>query len=194
MSDFGAADQHGKLAAQVKKVSDKGLPPVHLWNPEFSGDIDIRIARNGDWFYQESIFTRLKLVRLFSTVLRKDEDDYYLVTPVEKWRIKVDDAPFVITQIDAETINGQACLIAETNTGERVSLDKDHPLWVEINDGNAEPSPYIRVRDRLDGLVARSVYYQLVEHAEERLIDGKVCVGVESLGQFFSLGTLDEPL
>ncbi|MCW8885317.1 MAG: DUF1285 domain-containing protein [Motiliproteus sp.] len=180
-----------KLADQVKKASKKGLPPVHLWNPDFCGDIDIRIARNGEWFYQGSVFTRQSLVNLFSTVLRKDDEEYFLVTPVEKLRIQVDDAPFVITAIEQKQLKGTPVLCAETNTGDQITIDQAHPLWVVQDSDSGEPSPYVRVRDRLDGLIARSVYYQLIELAEERILDGKTCLGVESAGEFFVLGELD---
>ena len=177
------------LAEHARKASDKGLPPVHLWNPEFCGDIDIRIARNGDWYYRGSIFTRLSMVKLFSTILRKDDDDYYLVTPVEKVRIQVDDAPFTIVSMETAEENGLRIKM-ETNTGERLCVDKEHPLWVETDDDSGEPSPYVRVRDRLHALVSRSVFYQLVELAEPKDVDGRPCLVVESAGQAFQLGEI----
>ncbi len=179
------------LATTITRVSKKGLPPVHSWNPDFCGDIEIRIARNGDWFYQDSIFTRHALVKLFSTVLRKDADDYYLVTPVEKLRIQVEDAPFVITRADFKQIEGQRCLQVETNTGDIVVVDKTHPLWVVVDPNSGEPSPYILVRDRLDAFVSRSVFYQLVDQAEERQFEGSSQLGLHSAGEFFELGDLD---
>lgn len=188
MANNDADKRTQALADQVRKAGAKGLPPVHLWHPERCGDIDIRIARNGDWFYQDSLFTRPALVRLFSTILRKDGDDYYLVTPVEKMRIEVEDAPFVITQLDSEVREGRPYLLMETNTGDRFCLDSDHPLWVCSDACSDEPTPYVRVRDRLDGLISRSVFYRLVDLATTRDVDGALCLGVESAGEFFIMG------
>ncbi len=166
-------------------------PPVHLWNPPFCGQIDMRIARNGSWHYMGSPIPRPAMVKLFASILRREADDsYVLVTPVEKCGIRVDDAPFVAVEATVEG-EGAARLIAfRTNVDDVVPLDAEHPLRVSVHPETGEPSPYLLVRDRLEALIARPVYYQLVEMAEERSIDGKAMLGVESAGQFFVLGEM----
>lgn len=159
--------------------SGKGLPPVHLWNPEFCGDIDMRIRRDGSWDYMGTPITRLRMVKLFSTILRRDDDDYFLVTPVEKVGIKVDDAPFVAVEMD---VKGDQ-IVFRTNLDDYVKVDDDHPIRVSINAETGEPSPYILVRDNLEALISRSVYYQLAEHVTEQ--DGKL--GILCNGSFYPL-------
>lgn len=173
------------LAAQI---SQKGLPPVHLWNPDFCGDIDIRIARDGTWFYMGSPIGRQRLVRLFSTVLRKDEDgEHYLVTPVEKLRIEVEDAPFVAVQVNEQGAGENQNLYFRTRTDDVVLADQEHRIWVEFSD-DGEPAPYIEVRNGLNALIARNVYYQLVELGTEIQTDARQQFGVWSKGEFFVLG------
>jgi len=173
------------LAARISK---KGLPPVHLWNPELCGEIDMRIARDGTWYYNGSPIGRKRLVRLFSTVLRKDEDDeHYLVTPVEKLRIDVEDAPFVVVEVEEKGHGQDQVLYFRTKTDDIVTAGPKHPIWIEFSD-NGEPSPYIHVRNRLNGKLARNVYYQLVEIGEEFVDAGETKFGVWSDGEFFVLG------
>ncbi|OED42996.1 hypothetical protein ACH42_11295 [Endozoicomonas sp. (ex Bugula neritina AB1)] len=168
---------------------NKGLPPVHSWNPPFCGDIDMRIHRDGSWYYNGSEITRPAMVRLFSTVLRRDEDNcYYLVTPVEKVRIQVDDAPFVITGMTQRGGSAGNEFVFTTNVGDEVILNQNHPLRVEEDAQTGEPSPYIRVRDRLDGLLHRNVFYQLVDLASEQPSTEKTELVVISQGHSFSLG------
>lgn len=166
-------------------------PPVHLWNPPFCGQIDMRIARNGSWHYMGSPIPRPAMVKLFASILRREADDsYVLVTPVEKCGIRVDDAPFVAVEATVAG-EGDARLIAfRTNVDDIVPLDAGHPLRVSVNPATGEPSPYVLVRDRLEALLARPVYYQLVEMAEERSLDGRAMLGVQSAGQFFVLGEM----
>jgi len=177
------------FAADAQKLSGKkGLPPVHLWNPEFCGDIDMRIRRDGSWDYMGSPISRLSMVKLFSTILRHDDDGkYYLVTPVEKVGIRVDDAPFVAVELQTEAQGRDQILHFRTNVDDVVTLDKAHPLRIQLAD-NGEPSPYILVRDRLEALISRPVYYELAGMVEE--IDGQY--GVWSAGVFFSLGDAGE--
>lgn len=180
-----------QLAKHAGGAADEGskLPPVHLWNPDFCGEIDIRIARNGDWFHEGSVIARPAMVRLFSTILRRDDDnEFYLVTPVEKLRIQVDCAPFLITQMDVSG-DGRSCeLRFKTNVGDTVIASQEHPVIVETDPVTGHPSPRIRVRDRLDALISRSVYYSLVDLAEERKGAEGTELGVWSCGHFFSLG------
>ncbi len=167
-------------------------PPVHLWNPPFCGQIDMRIARNGSWHYMGSPIPRPAMVKLFASILRREPDDsYVLVTPAEKCGIRVDDAPFVAVEATVADAEGGGRLIAfRTNVDDVVPLDAGHPLRISVNPATGEPSPYVLVRDRLEALLARPVYYQLVELAEERSVDGKAVLGVHSAGQFFVLGDM----
>ena len=145
----------------------RGIPPVQDWHPEREGEIDIRIARDGSWHYQGSPIGRQRMVRLFSTILRRDPDDhFYLVTPAEKLRIRVEDAPFVAVELAVEGDGGDRRLVFRTNVNEVVTADAEHPIRVVTDPATGEPAPYIRVRGRLDALIARSVFYELVEMAE----------------------------
>lgn len=142
------------------------LPPVESWNPRLSGDIDIRIARDGTWYHEGGAITRLELVRLFSSLLKREDDEYFLVTPVEKWRIQVDDAPFVIVALEREVdADGTQQLVFATNVGDQVIAGPDHPLRV-VDASARGTAPYLLVRRNLEGLLSRPVYYQLAEIAE----------------------------
>ncbi|WP_439888178.1 DUF1285 domain-containing protein [Pseudomonas sp. MBLB4123] len=185
MSDPGKA---GELLAQIPKGEAKGLPPVHLWNPDFCGDIDMRIARDGSWFYMGTPIGRKPMVRLFSTILRRDGDDYFLVTPVEKVGIRVDDAPFVAVTLRVEGEGERQALYFTSNVEDEVLAGAEHPLRVELDDRTQEPAPYVHVRANLEALVHRNVFYQLVELAVPREIDGQTWLGVWSAGSFFPLG------
>lgn len=158
----------------------RGLPPVHLWNPPNCGDIDIRITRDGRWIHEGAPIAREALVRLFSTILRRDPDGFYLVTPVEKLRLQVDDAPFVAVRLD-RTDGG---LRFVTNVGDAVELGAEHPLRVETDPDSQEPAPYVHVRGGLEARLTRPVFYELVDLAEEQ--DGEL--RVRSNGAWFSLG------
>ena len=164
------------------------MPPVHLWNPDFCGDIDMRIARDGTWYYLGTPIGRKPMVRLFSTIIRRDGDDYFLVTPVEKVGIRVDDAPFVAVTLDVEGSGEQQVLRFTSNVDDQVAAGKDHPLRVEIDSRTQEPSPYILMRSNLEALIHRNVFYQLVELAVPREIDGQVWLGVWSSGEFYPIG------
>lgn len=183
MTDSGKASD---LFAQVPK--SKGLPPVHLWNPAFCGDIDMHIARDGTWFYQGTPIGRKPMVRLFSTILRRDGDDYLLVTPVEKVGIKVDDAPFVAVRLDVQGEGERQVLRFITNVEDEVEAGPEHPLRVVIDPRTQEPSPYVHVRANLEALINRNVFYQLVELAVSRTVDGQRWLGVWSHGEFFPIG------
>lgn len=169
------------LAESARAAQKGGLPPVHLWNPPHCGHIDMRIARDGTWFYMGTPIGRPELVRLFSTILRKDGDDYVLVTPVEKVGIIVDDAPFVAVDFNRR---GDA-LVFETNVGDFVTAGPDHPIRVERDPQTGEPSPYILVRANLEALIDRKSFYRLVEIGEHAVHDGDRWFGVRSQGVFF---------
>ncbi|WP_263260926.1 DUF1285 domain-containing protein [Pseudomonas sp. RIT-PI-S] len=174
------------LLGQIPKA--QGLPPVHLWNPAFCGDIDMRIARDGTWYYLGTPIGRKPMVRLFSTILRRDGDAWFLVTPVEKVGITVDDAPFVAVLLEVEGEGERQRLHFTDNVENRFTAGAAHPLRVETDAGTGEPAPYVLVRDNLEALVHRNVFYQLVELAVTREINGQQCLGVWSAGEFFSLG------
>ena len=177
----------GRLDDLQELLSAKKLPPVHLWEPENVRDIDIRIARNGDWFYNGSLIQRKRMVSLFSTVLRVDDDENtYLVTPHEKLRIVVEDAPFTAVLLEARGVGSEQVLIFTTNTGERVVADKEHPIYVKYQQTNGEPSPYVLVRDRLHALISRSVFFELGELSVQQ----DDIYGVFSSGEFMPMAQL----
>ncbi len=181
------------LAEIMARLQDKSLPPVHLWNPEFCGDIDMRIARDGTWFYMGTPIGRPRMVKLFSTVLRHDDDDkFYLVTPVEKIGITVDDAPFVAVEATVFGEGEDQTLVFRTNVDEEVIAGPDNPIRVEIDPETQEPSPYVLVRDNLEALIGRSVFYQLVDLGEQVEQDGQEVLGVWSKGEFFTIGETEE--
>ncbi len=151
------------LASSARAASKGGLPPVHLWNPPFCGDLDMRIARDGTWFYQGTPIGRAELVRLFSTILKREGEDYYLVTPVEKVGITVDDAPFVAVDFEASGTGDRQSLTFETNVGDRVTAGPKAPIRVERDAETDEPSPYVLVRANLEALIDRKSFYRLVE-------------------------------
>ena len=167
----------------------RGKPPVHLWNPPFCGEIDMRIARDGSWHYMGSPIRRPALVKLFSGILRREPDNsYVLVTPVEKCGIRVDDAPFLAVEMTVAGAGDDRLIAFRTNVDDVVPLDGEHPLRVETDPETGEPSPYVRVRDGLDALIARPVFYELVDLAEEYREDGRRRLGLRSGGRFFVLG------
>lgn len=184
MSGPGKAND---LLAQIPKA-EKGLPPVHLWNPDFCGDIDMRIARDGTWYYLGTPIGRKPMVKLFSTIIRRDGDLYFLITPVEKVGIKVDDAPFVAVTLEVEGRGENQVLRFTTNVDEQVVAGAEQPLRVVIDPQTQEPAPYILVRNNLEALIHRNVFYQLVELAQTRTLEGQNWLGVWSSGTFFPIG------
>lgn len=173
------------IAASVKDAGKGGLPPVHLWNPEYCGDLDIRIARDGTWFYLGTPIGRKELVRLFSTIIRKDGDEYFLVTPVEKVGITVDDAPFVAVDFDVSNPGPDQTLTFETNVGDFATAGPDNPIRVERNPDSGEPSPYVLIRANLEALIDRKSFYRLVDIGCHQDHEGTSWFGIRSLGQFF---------
>ncbi|TNC52539.1 DUF1285 domain-containing protein [Rubellimicrobium rubrum] len=171
------------LAQAAQAAARRGPPPVHLWNPPHCGDIDMRIARDGTWFYLGTPIGRPAMVRLFSTILRLDPDGYVLVTPVEKVGITVDDAPFVAVDVDVQGDD----LTFRTNVDEEVTAGPDHPIRVERDPATGEPSPYILVRRNLEALIDRKTFYRLVDMGEIRDHEGAEWFGVRSQGVFFPI-------
>jgi hypothetical protein len=156
------------------------------------GVFDIRINRDGLWFYHGTLIGRRELVKLFASVLRRDSDGRYLLeTPAEKGVIEVEDAPFVAVELTVEGTGPAQKLIFRTNIDENVVADADHPLRIVVDPVTGEPSPYVEVRDRLEARLSRSVYYELVELGGEETINEETQFGVWSAGTFFVLGKLD---
>ncbi len=159
------------------------LPPVHLWHPERVGSIDIRIAADGTWFHEGAAIRRVAIARVFSTILRLEEGQHYLVTPAEKLAIEVEDAPFVAVDMESSGQGSDRHLVFATNLADAVLADAEHPITVEGT--RDQPRPYVEVRDGLRALIARSVFYRLVEEAETEA-GGEVSIW--SAGTRFVLG------
>ncbi|MDB0018430.1 DUF1285 domain-containing protein [Planktomarina temperata] len=170
------------IAASVSAATrGKGLPPVHLWNPPFCGDLDIRIARDGTWFYLGTPIGRPALVKLFSSILKKEAGKYYLVTPVEKVGIQVDDAPFVAVDVD----HREGDLHFTTQVGDTMIAGPDHPIRVERDPETGEPSPYVLVRSNLEALIDRKSFYRLVDLGLHEIWKGESWFGLRSQSTFF---------
>jgi len=170
------------IAASVSAATrGKGLPPVYLWNPPFCGDLDIRIARDGTWFYLGTPIGRPALVKLFSSILKKEAGKYYLVTPVEKVGIQVDDAPFVAVDVD----HRDGDLHFTTQVGDTMIAGPDHPIRVERDPETGEPSPYVLVRSNLEALIDRKSFYRLVDLGLHEIWKGESWFGLRSQSTFF---------
>jgi hypothetical protein len=184
----------GLTAAAREASTDparKGLPPVHLWNPPFCGDLDMRIAGDGTWFYMGTPIGRPALVRLFSTILKREDGKHFLVTPVEKVGIRVDDAPFLAVEMAKESDGRGVVLRFRTNVDDWVICDSSHRLRFEVAaDGGL--MPYLHVRADLWAKVTRALYYDLVDMGEERVVDGHPMFGVASSGEFFAMADAEQ--
>ncbi|MDC3208741.1 DUF1285 domain-containing protein [Pelagibacteraceae bacterium] len=174
------------------KSNKKSLPPIEKWNPPFCGDIDMTISKSGKWYYMGSEIKRPAMVKLFSGILRLESDNsYYLVTPVEKVRIQVEDAPFVAVAITKEQSEGMNTVTFRTNLNDEIVLSKENPLSIEVKK-NDEPSPYITVRNNLRALISRSVFYELVDLAETIPIDGVQYLAIKSQGEIFKIHKVED--
>ncbi len=182
------------LAALLGRAGDGAGPrPVEAWNPPFCGDLDMRIAANGRWFYQGTPIAREALVTLFASILRRDADGrFYLVTPVEKVGIRVEDAPFLAVEMHAAGSGETQSLTFRTHLGEVVVAGDAHPLRFEIEEATGGLKPYILVRGRLEARLTRSLAFDLVARAEEVETDGRQRLGVWSGGRFFAFETEPE--
>ncbi len=193
MANQGRTTNQGleALTTAAGKTAGKGLPPVHLWNPPFCGDLDMRIASDGTWYYMGTPIGRPALVRLFSTILKRENGKHFLVTPVEKVGIRVDDAPFLAVEMQRETDERGAALRFRTNVDDWVRCDASHRLRFESSvDGGL--TPYLHVRADLWAKVTRAIYYDLVELGEERVVDGRPMFGVTSAGEFFPMADAEQ--
>jgi hypothetical protein len=166
---------------------NKGLPPVERWNPPFCGDIDMRIAADGTWFYQKTPIGRPALVKLFASVLKREADKYFLVTPVEKVGIVVEDAPFLAVEMNPSAGGVSPILQFRTNVDDWVAAGPGHALRFELQPANGGLKPYLHVRRDLWAKVTRALFYDLVALGEERDVDGKAMFGVVSGGEFFAM-------
>ena len=173
------------LASAAKAAGKKGPPPVHLWNPPFCGDLDMEIRRDGTWFYLGTPIGRHALVKLFSSILRKEGEDYFLVTPVEKVGIRVVDAPFVAVDAEVSGEDAHQAITFTTNVEDVVTAGPDHPIRVERDPATGEPSPYVLIRRNLEALIDRKTFYRLVEIGQHREHEGRDWFGLWSGGQFF---------
>jgi len=179
MADIEAIEAHSESRRQ--------------WKPAREGAIDIRIAADGTWYHEGRPFQRDSLVRLFASVLRREADEYFLVTPAEKLRIEVEDAPFVAGLVERIDDGGQPAIVLTTNIGSRIVVDADHPLRVEVDDDSGEPRPYVKMHDGLEALIVRGAFFELASFAEETQRDGARFLSVSSRGVQFELGRCDDP-
>ena len=168
---------------ELSKLDEDSFPPVEEWNPPLCENVHMKIDRSGKWYFMHSPIGRERMIKLFSRVLRRDGEEYFLVTPVEKIKIEVEDKPFVITDFETQDIEGEQVILFKTNTDEVFELNKQHPLRVVLDQETLEPSPYITVRSNLEGLISRNVYYKLIDIGEE--IDGNY--GIYSSKTFHKL-------
>jgi hypothetical protein len=181
----GLMDLVTTLQSEAGLEKPRSLPPVHLWNPAHCGDIGLEIRRDGSWWQDGVRFSREKLVRLFSTILRKDSDGYYLVTPHEKVVITVEDAPFMAVRADRHEVDGRPVILLTTNVGDVVAVGAEHPLRVQHDPHTGEPSVYVRVRGGLEARLVRPAWYELVSWADEGESSE---MSVVSSGERFALG------
>lgn len=197
--NINAGEGAAGLAALISRAAElggdgsRGLPPVEKWNPPFCGDIDMEIRADGTWFYMGTPIGRAPLVRLFSTVLRRDEDGRtYLVTPVEKLGIRVIDAPFLAVELSSGERDGRPVLTFRTSVGDVVEAGPEHPLRFVIHGDNRELKPYLLVRGRLEALLSRALMYELVALGEKIEIDGVSMFAVCSGETVFPIMPADE--
>jgi len=177
----------GIAAAARAAIKSKTFPPVMSWNPPFCGDLDIRIARNGTWYYLGTPIGRFELVKLFSSILKIEDGKYFLVTPIEKVGIKVDDAPFVAVDFNEIEITGEKALKFETQVGDEVIASDKNPIRVVRDAVSDEPAPYIHIRNGLDALIDRKTFYRLIDIGQHKKYENDDWFGIESASAFFPI-------
>jgi uncharacterized protein len=175
------------LASNARSASGKGPPPVHLWNPPFCGDLDMRIGSDGTWYYLKTPIGRPALVKLFASVLKREGEKYFLVTPVEKVGITVDDAPFMAVELKVEQGEGGRVLHFRTNVDDWVACGPGHALRFELEPVTGGLKPYLHVRRELWAKVSRALFYDLVDMGEEREAGGEQMFGIVSGGEFYPM-------
>lgn len=186
------ADLIGYASSLAGETGDRGLPPVDLWNPAYCGEIDLVIRRDGTWVHEGTPIGRARLVRLFSTILKKEGGRHYLVTPVEKLGVTVEDAPFLAVLMREDHGPEARRLVFTTNVGDELAAGPDHPVVFRKSPASGEMAPYIHVRSGLWALIARPVFYDLVGLGETREVGGEEMFGVQSGGMFFPFGPASE--
>src|SRR5579863_7826019 len=190
MAKEGQTGLEGITAALGR--AGKGPPPVERWNPAFCGDLDMHIAADGTWFYLKTPIGRPALVKLFASVLKREGDRYFLVTPVEKCGITVDDAPFLAVELNVEDGADGRVLHFRTNVDDWVTCGPQHALRFEPEIGTGGLKPYLHVRRDLWAKVTRALFFDLVEIGEERDVNGKAMFGVSSMGAFFPMAPAEQ--
>lgn len=186
-----ASERLFKSLQNMQDDYEESLPPVDKWNPDLNGDLDMRIDREGQWFYQGGKLNRPAMVKMFSSILKREGDDYFLLTPVEKWRITVDVAPFVMLSLRREEENGVQGIVLTSNVGNEVLIGPDNPFWIEEGI-ESTPLPMMMVRNNLPGLLSRNVFYELVSLCNPVTdADGKEQWVFESAGETYAIGSID---
>src|SRR3954471_18890498 len=193
MAKEGRSDKAGLdgILGAASDAGRRGPPPVHLWNPPFCGDLDMRIAADGAWYYLKTPIGRPALVRLFASVLKREGDKYFLVTPVEKCGIQVEDSPFLAVELNVEDKDGHPVLNFRTNVDDWVACGPDHALRFEPEPETVGLKPYLHVRRDLWAKVTRALFYDLVELGEERGVGGTRMFGIASRNEFFAMAPAD---
>jgi uncharacterized protein len=180
------------ITGAAARAASKGPPPVERWNPPFCGDLDMRIATDGTWYYLKTPIGRPELVKLFASVLKREGDRYFLVTPVEKWGIEVDDAPFLAVELKIVESADSRALHFRTNVDDWVACGPEHVLRFEREANTGGLKPYLHVRRDLWAKVTRALFFDLVALGEERDVGGKSMFGVVSMGMFFAMADAAE--
>jgi hypothetical protein len=180
------------ITGAARRAAGRAPPPVERWNPPFCGDLDMRIASDGTWFYLKTPIGRPELVKLFASVLKREGDKYFLVTPVEKCGIVVDDVPFLAVELKIEHRPGGRVLSFRTNVDDWVDCGREHPLRFERESSTGGLKPYLHVRRDLWAKVTRTLLFDLVELGEERDMEGRAMFGVASMGAFFPMAVAEE--
>jgi hypothetical protein len=180
------------ITGAISRAAAKGPPPVERWNPPFCGDLDMRIAADGTWYYLKTPIGRPALVKLFASVLKREDDKYFLVTPVEKCGIQVEDAPFLAVEMNVEPRATGRILHFRTNVDDWVACGPEHALRFEPEPGTGGLKPYLHVRRDLWAKVTRTLFFDLVELGEERDVAGRPMFGVVSMGSFFAMAGAEQ--
>lgn len=189
MPDNHTSDDMMQSLLRAAESAGDGFPPVEKWNPTHCDTMDLVIRRDGSWWHEGKRITRERLVKLFARILRKDDDGvHYLVTPVEKQAVEVETAPFVAVRVDRTGGDDEPVLLFTTNLGDVVAAGPEHPIRVEIDADTGEPEPFILIRGRLEALINRPAFYELVEAADVREVGEEKRLFVCSKGAEFELG------